>query len=81
MGKIVQVKIYKGERYYIAECVDLPVFTYGRTLDEVVERVKEAVAPRLKDDGLKEWLVPPDFAILVNMELTPPARNLKAERA
>ena len=40
MKKIVIVKVYKGEKYYIAECVDLPVVTQGKTLDEVVENVK-----------------------------------------
>ena len=44
MKKIVIVKVYKGEKYYIAECVDLPVVTQGKTLDEVVENVKEAIA-------------------------------------
>lgn len=73
-------KIYKGERYYIAECVDLPVFTYGRTLDEVLEKMKEAVAPRLRN-GLKEWNVPPDFSILVNLELpSPEGRSIDQAR-
>jgi predicted RNase H-like HicB family nuclease len=81
MGRIVQVKIYRGERYYIAECVDLPVFTYGRTLDEVVEKMREAIAPRLKNDGLKEWDIPPDFSILVNIELPSPSERRIFEQA
>jgi len=35
MKKIIQVHIYKGEHYYIAECIDLPVVNQGKTLDEV----------------------------------------------
>ncbi|MCX8183149.1 MAG: type II toxin-antitoxin system HicB family antitoxin [Crenarchaeota archaeon] len=73
--KLVQVKIYKGERYYIAECVDIPLFAYGKTLDEVVEKMREAVAPRLKKDGLNEWEIPPDFSILLNLELPSPAEE------
>jgi len=29
-------KVYRGEKYYTAECLDLPVVTQGRILDEVV---------------------------------------------
>ncbi|MBO3798844.1 MAG: type II toxin-antitoxin system HicB family antitoxin [Candidatus Brockarchaeota archaeon] len=78
--KLVQVKIYRGERYYIAECVDIPLFTYGRTLDEVVEKMREAVAPCLKNDGLKEWETPPDFSILLNLELSSPAEKQGVEQ-
>ncbi|HDD04967.1 MAG TPA: type II toxin-antitoxin system HicB family antitoxin [Candidatus Aenigmarchaeota archaeon] len=51
MKKIVQVRIYKGEKYYVAECVDLPVVTQGRTMDEVVQNVKEATSLHLEGEG------------------------------
>jgi len=54
MKRIIQVKIYKGEKYYVAECFDLPVVTQGKTLDEVVENVKEAISLHLEDLILKE---------------------------
>ena len=44
MKKISQVHIYKGDRYFIADCIDLPVVTQGKTLDELVENLKEAIA-------------------------------------
>jgi len=69
MKKIVQVKIYKGERYYVAECIDLPVVTQGKTLDEVIENVKEAISLHLEGEDLREWDILPDFSILVNFEL------------
>jgi len=71
MKKIVIVKVYKGEKYYIAECVDLPVVTQGKTLDEVVENVKEAIALHLEGEDVKEWDILPDYSILVNLELEP----------
>jgi len=71
MKKIVVVKVYKGEKYYIAECVDLPVVTQGKTLDEVVENVKEAIALHLEGEDVKEWDILPDYSILVNLELEP----------
>ena len=71
MKKIVIVKVYKGKKYYIAECVDLPVVTQGKTLDEVVENVKEAIALHLEGEDVKEWDILPDYSILVNLELEP----------
>jgi len=69
MKKIIQVKIYKGEKYYVAECIDLPVVTQGRTLDEVIENIKEAISLHLEGEDLKEWDILPDFSILVSFEL------------
>ncbi len=44
MKKIIQVHIYKGDKYYIAECLDLPVVTQGKTLDELASNLKEAIS-------------------------------------
>ena len=43
MKKIIQTHIYKGEKYYIAECIDLPVVTQGKTLDELAKNLKEVL--------------------------------------
>ncbi|MFO7967748.1 MAG: type II toxin-antitoxin system HicB family antitoxin [Archaeoglobaceae archaeon] len=54
MRKIVQVRVYKGEKYYVAECIDLPVVTQGETLDKTVENIKEAIELHLEDEDLTE---------------------------
>ncbi|MCD6573392.1 MAG: type II toxin-antitoxin system HicB family antitoxin [Thermoplasmata archaeon] len=69
MKKIIQVKIYRGEKYYVAECIDLPVVTQGKTLDEVVKNIKEAIELHLEGENLKEWDIMPDYSILVNFEV------------
>ena len=71
MKRIIQVKIYKGEKYYVAECVDLPVVTQWQTLDEVVANIKEAIDLHLEGETLEEWDILPDFSILANFELEP----------
>ena len=71
MKKIIQVRIYKGDEYYVAECIDLPVVSQGRNLDEVSENIKEAVLLHLEGEDLKEWDISPNFNILVNYELEP----------
>ena len=70
MKKIIQVKVYKGEKYYVAECLDLPVVTQGKDLDEVVENIREAITLHLEGEDLKELDIFPDFSILVNFELS-----------
>ena len=69
MKRTIQVKIYKGEKYYVAECFDLPVVTQGKTLDEVVENVREAISLHLEGENLEEWDLLPGFSILINFEL------------
>jgi len=52
MKKIIQVHIYKGEKYYVAECPDLPVVTQGKTLDELTTNLEEAIALQLEGGRL-----------------------------
>ncbi len=67
--RVILFRVYKGEKYYVAECLDLPIVTQGKTLDEVVENIKEAVEVHLKDENLEEMEISPDFSVLINMEL------------
>jgi len=69
MKRIIQVKVCKGEKYYVAECLDLPVVSQGKTLDEVVANIKEAIELHLEGEDLKELEILSDFSILVNLEL------------
>lgn len=69
MKKIIQVHIYKGEKYYIAECIDLPVVTQGRTLDELVLNLKEAISLQLEGEELADFDLSPQPSVLANLEL------------
>lgn len=69
MRRILQVRVFRGEKYYVAECLDLPVVTQGKTLDEVVENVKEAISLQLEGEDLGEWDLSADFSILISFEL------------
>ena len=44
MKRIIQVRVFRGDKYYVAECFDLPVVTQAATLDELMSNVKEAIA-------------------------------------
>jgi len=57
MSGIIKAEIYFDGEYYCARTLDIDVFTQGRTIDEVVENLKEAVSLHLEDEidyGLQE---------------------------
>ena len=69
MKKIIQVHIYKGEKYYIAECLDLPVVTQGKTLDELVSNLKEAIGLQLEGENLSDFDLVAEPSVLANLEV------------
>ncbi len=69
MKKIIQVRIYKGDKYYIGESVDLPVVTQAKTLDELIVNLKEAIALQLENEDLTDFDLAPQPSILANLEL------------
>ena len=69
MKKIIQVHIYKGEQYYVAECIDLPVVTQGKTLDEVASNLKEASTLHSEGENLTDNDLVPQPTIIANLEI------------
>ena len=69
MKKIISVHVYKGEEYFVAECIDLPVVTQGKTLDELVVNLKEAIELHLEDENLEDFDLAASPAIIANIEL------------
>jgi predicted RNase H-like HicB family nuclease len=48
----IHAVIQRDESAYIAECLELAVVTQGRTLDEVVENLREALALHLEGEDM-----------------------------
>lgn len=71
MKRIIQVRIFRGNRYYVAECFDLPVVTQAATLDELMSNVKEAIALQLEGENPADFGLAPDASILASYELEP----------
>ena len=69
MKKIIQVHIYKGEKYYVAECLDLPVVTQGKTLDELTANLKESISLQLEGENLADFDLDPQPSVLANLEI------------
>ncbi|MBI3442994.1 MAG: type II toxin-antitoxin system HicB family antitoxin [Candidatus Sungbacteria bacterium] len=73
MKKIIQVYISKGDNYFVADCIDLPVVTQGRTLDELAENLKEAIGLQLEGENLADFDLAEKPSVLASFELEPKA--------
>ncbi len=59
MRRTIKVFIRRGENYYSAECLEIAVVTQGKTLDETIANLNEAVALHLEgEDPADSNLVP-----------------------
>ena len=68
MKRTIQVRIFRGEHQYVAECLDLPVVTQAQTLDELASNIREAIALHLEGEDLAEMGLAEDPTILATME-------------
>jgi predicted RNase H-like HicB family nuclease len=71
MKGIIQVRIFRGEKYFVAECFDLPVVTQAATLDELMKNVKEAIALQLEGENPADFGLASGASILASYELEP----------
>ncbi len=71
MRRTVKAFIHKGENYYIAECLELAVVTQGKTLDETVANLNEAVALHLEGEDPADFDLVSNPSLLVTLELEP----------
>jgi len=69
MKRTIQVRIFRGERKFVAECLDLPVVTEADSLDELARNIREAIALHLEGEDLAEMGLAADPTILATMEL------------
>ena len=54
MKRTIQVRITRGDRQFVAECLDLPVVTQAPTLDELAHNIREAIGLHLEGEDLSE---------------------------
>jgi predicted RNase H-like HicB family nuclease len=69
--KIIQVRIFKGDQQYVAECLDFPVVTQANTLEELTYNVREAIGLHLRGENLAELGYAEDPTVLASFELEP----------
>ncbi len=69
MRHIIQVYVSKGDDYYVAEGVDLPIVTQGKTLDELAKNIQEAIELHLAGENPADFNIAPNPSVLMNFEL------------
>ncbi len=65
----IKAIIRKGEEFYVAECVEVAVVTQGKTLDETVANLREAVTLHMEGEDLSEIGLAPNPWFLLTFEL------------
>ena len=73
MKRIIQAHIYQGESQFVAECVDLPVVTQAKTLDQLAKNLREAVALHLEGEDPAEFGLAQNPSILASIEIEVPS--------
>jgi predicted RNase H-like HicB family nuclease len=69
MKRTIQVRISRGDRLFVAECLDLPVVTQAATLDELASNIREAIGLHLEGEDLAALGFSAHPTILATMEL------------
>ncbi len=54
LRQTIKAIVNKGESNYVAECIEIPVVTQGKTLDEILVNLQEAISLHLEGENLEE---------------------------
>lgn len=70
MSSIIQFTIKKDEDgIYCARAVDFPIFTFGKTLPELENNIREATALYMEDEDLTSIGLSSEPSLLANFEI------------
>jgi predicted RNase H-like HicB family nuclease len=71
MHRSIKTFVHKGDNHYVAECLEIAVVTQGKTLDETLANLQEAVALHLEGENLADFDLAPNPSLMVTLELEP----------
>lgn len=70
MSSIIQFTIKKDEDgVYCAKAVDYPIFTSGKTMEELENNIREATSLFIKDEDLSSLGISREPSLLANFEI------------
>ena len=71
LSRTIHAVIFSGDDYFVANCLEIAVVTQGRTIDETLDNLREAVSLHLEDENLAELGLSdnPMLSIMLEMEL------------
>jgi predicted RNase H-like HicB family nuclease len=72
MLRAIQIRVFPGEQSgFVAECIDLPVVTQGKTIDEALENVRQALELHLEDEDAESLGISVTAPLLTTLQLAP----------
>ena len=69
LRRTIHAVLFRGDRYFVADCLEVPVITQGLTVDEALSNLREAVALHVEDEDLEEVGLVRNPTISVTLEL------------
>ncbi|RLD97079.1 MAG: type II toxin-antitoxin system HicB family antitoxin [Aquificota bacterium] len=78
LRKVINALVYPGEEGFVAECMEIAVVTQGKTLDETIGNLKEAVRLHLEGEDLSQWGLAKDPTLVVTLEVEPEHEQTEA---
>jgi predicted RNase H-like HicB family nuclease len=64
--------VHRDEEAYVAECLEVAVVTQGRTIDELISNLQEAIALHLQGENLETLGLSEPMDLVVTYELPLP---------
>ena len=71
LARTIHAFVHRSDGYFVANCLEVAVVTQGRTVDETLQNLREAVALHLEDEDLSDMglVSDPILSVVVEMEL------------
>lgn len=71
LSRNIHAVIFSSDDYYVANCLEVAVVTQGRTLDETLDNLREAISLHLEDEDLADLGLDsnPILSVTLEMEL------------
>jgi predicted RNase H-like HicB family nuclease len=61
--------IRREEEWFVATCLENNIASQGKTIDEAIENLKEAIALFYEDETLKKMLSPYEQTYITSLEM------------
>jgi predicted RNase H-like HicB family nuclease len=68
MEKMIKALVYFDGTYYCAKCLEFDIFTQGKTIDETIKNLKEAVQVHFEGIKPAEYGLSKDPGLLIMLE-------------
>ncbi len=69
MRKVINISIYEGEKYLVAEGINIPIVTQGKSYNKLMDNLKEAINLFIEGEDLSKYNLDINPAIIASFEI------------